>query len=149
MSNNADKKLLLNKKVIENLSTSHNYFNNNLNNKLVDSSTAAKRHLNSYTLNNFNNNSQNLVFIDNKVQSIDKNNGFSTTLVNKKTQQSTQQVANQNNFSNINFQESIEIVTKNPNDDTTTEEIMKSKRKVELWLQQNHEYFQCRASCEE
>ena len=38
---------------------------------------------------------------------------------------------------------------KNANDDTTIEEIMKSRRKVELWLQQNQEYFLHKPSYDE
>jgi hypothetical protein len=147
MSNNGDKKLYKKKAAIENLSTNHNYFNNNISTNTINNINKFDPLAGKKSLSNIN--TQSLVFnnntnsISNKI--FDKKStlaSISTTAVASKLINSVLDLSNNNN--NINTIEMDFLNNKNANDDTTIEEIMKSRKKVELWLQQNQEYFLCK-----
>lgn len=139
MSNNGDKKVLLRKKATldNNLSTNHNYFYSN--NKLTNSSSIAKHNFSNLNLNqNTTSNAQSLVYSNNNNNNTGKLTADKKNLLSISTLAVTSKINNVVDSSNF---ETEFLNNKNANDDTTIEEIMKSRRKVESWLQQNHEYF--------
>ena len=152
MSNNGDKKLFK-KKAIENLSTNHNYFNNNISSNNINNINKFDPLAGKKSLSNIN--TQSLVFINNtnniSNKIVDKKNlvSISTAAVTSKLINSVLDLTNANNNNHINKIEMDFLNNKNANDDTTIEEIMKSRRKVELWLQQNQEYFLHKPSYDE